>query len=376
MGDSLSKSEGKYQGLSPQGENILRMMFFDHPKWVPVQVYFLPAAQKRFGTKLNEVIGKHRRLFPKFETIESEKVEFKELYVEGEIVDCWGCVWRNLHGGLVGKVVVHPLEDWGSFEEWKKKIPDPETQGLLGPRNWEELRKQIEFKKKMGLISPDYALPHGFHFMLMWDLRGFENLMIDMITEDPRLIELMEILINYNKYSVLRTLELGSRFLGLAEDLGMQKSLPISKELWDKYVKPGYEATMGLARDKGIPVFFHSDGYIIPLIPDLINLGVTLLNPQSGANGIENLCEVALKKVALCIDIDRQILPYADRHKIRAHIEQIFNYLYLPEGGLMLSIEINEDVSIETMDYLFSLVEDFCSLPSPEETGFLPVGFV
>ncbi|MCX8065103.1 MAG: hypothetical protein N3G21_08015 [Candidatus Hydrogenedentes bacterium] len=351
------------------------MMFWDSPKWVPVQVYFLPATQKKYGSALNEIMSRHKRLFPKFECIDPKEIKFKDLYVEGEVVDCWGCVWKNLHGGLVGKVTVHPLGDWANFEDWKKKIPDPEVKGLLGPRNWEELREQIKFKEKMGLISPDYALPHGFHFMLMWDLRGFENFMLDMLTDEPNLNELMEILINYNRYCVVKTLDLGTRFLGLAEDLGMQNSLPISKDLWDKYVKPGYKATMGIAKERGVPVFFHSDGYIIPLISDLIELGVTLLNPQSGANGVENLREVALRRVALCIDIDRQILPYASNEGIKSHIDQIFKHLYLPEGGLMLSIEINEDVPLETMDYLFSIVEDYCSLPSPEDTNFSSVGF-
>ena len=365
----------RYTGLSPQGENLLRMMYFDYPKWVPVQVYFLPACQKKYGSALNEIMKKHRRLFPKFEEITEEKIEFKDLYVEGEVVDCWGCVWKNLHGGLVGKVTVHPLEDWSNFEGWKRKIPDPENQGLLGLRNWDEIRGQIENKKRLGLISPDYPLPHGFHFMLMWDLRGFENFMVDMITEEPKLSELMGIIINYNKYCVVKVLEMGSNFLGLAEDLGMQNSFPISKELWDKYVKPGYEATMGEAKKRGIPVFFHSDGYIIPIIDDLIELGVTLLNPQSGANGVRNLREKTLRKLALCLDLNRQILPYASNSEIKQHLDDIFENLYLSEGGLMLNIEINEDVSLQSMDYLFSIVEDYCQLPEPEDTGYAPVGF-
>ncbi len=364
-----------YSQLSLQGENLLRMTNFDFPKWVPVQVYFLPACQKKYSSALNEIMNRHKRLFPKFEKISDERIKFKDLYVEGEVVDCWGCVWKNLHGGLVGKVTVHPLEDWSKFEEWKKRVPDPEKHGLLGPQNWEEVKEQIEYKKRLGLVSPDFALPHGFHFMLMWDLRGFENFMMDMITEEPKLNELMDIIVSYNHYSVLKVLELGSNFLGLAEDLGMQNGLLISRELWEKYVKPGYDATMGEAKRKGVPVFFHSDGYIVPIVDDLFELGVTLLNPQSGANGIENLREVAIGKLALCLDINRQILPYSSRKEIKNHIDEIFDNLYLKEGGLMLSIEINEDVPLNSMDYLFSLVEDYCQLPNPEDTGYVPVGF-
>lgn len=367
--------KGSYEGLSLQAENIKRMMYFDYPLWVPVQVFFLPACLNKYKGAINEIVERHGRLFPVFNKINEDKpVEYTDFYVEGEIVDCWGCVWRNLHGGLVGQVVVHPLEQWESFEEWKRKIPDPERDGILGPRNWDEVAKMIRQKKEKGLFSPDFPLPHGFHYMLMCDLRGFENLMMDMVMEEPRLYSLMNIIMDYNQYAVNKILDLGCEFLGLAEDLGMQHNLPISKELWDRYVKPGYVVTAGEAKRRGIPVYLHSDGHILPIIEDLIEVGITLLNPQSRANGIRQLKERVFQRVAINLDLDRQLFPVATKKEIKAHVDEVFNELYSPKGGLMLNIEINEDVPLDIMDYLFSLVEDYCSLPNPEDTQFSPVG--
>ncbi len=364
-----------YKCLSPQGENIKRMMFFDYPKWVPVQVSFLPACLNKYKGMINELMEKHLRLFPQYERIEEDKpIEYKDFYVEGEVTDCWGCVWKNLHGGMVGKVAGHPLENWEHFEEWKKHIPNPETDGILGPKNWEEIAKDIQIKKESGIFSPDFPLPHGFHFMLMWDLRGFESFMLDMLMEEPRLMELMNIIMRYNNYSVKKILDLGTPFLGLAEDLGIQNNLPISKELWDKYVKPGYEITVGEAKKKGIPVYLHSDGHILPIIPDLIDLGITLLNPQIRANGIQPLREYVFKRVAINLDLDRQLFPVAEKKDIKRHIHEVFSAFYLPEGGFMLNVEMNEDVSLEIMDYLFSIVEDYCNLPNPEDTNFSKIG--
>jgi len=364
-----------YTGLSPQGENIKRMMFYDYPRWVPVQIFFLPACVNKYKTALNTLMERHRRLFPQFDMIdENNPVEYKDFYVEGEVTDCWGCVWKNVHGGMVGKVAGHPLGNWDNFEEWKKHIPNPEVDGILGPKNWEGIMKEIQDKKNRGLFSPDFPLPHGFHFMLLWDLRGFENFMLDMLVEEPRLFELIDIIIKYNNYSVKKILDLGTPFLGLAEDLGIQNSLPISKELWDKYVRSGYEITAGEAKKRGIPVYLHSDGHILPIIPDLIELGITLLNPQSRANGIQPLREQVFRKVAINLDLDRQLFPVADKKDIKKHVHDIFNNFYLPEGGLMLNIEINEDVPLGIMDYLFSLVEDYCSLPDPEDTNFSKIG--
>ncbi len=375
MKPEFSRYNTSYEGLSPQGENIKRMMFYDYPGWVPVQVSFLPACMNKYKSVLNELKTKHRRLFPQFEKIDEHKpVEYKDFYIEGEVIDCWGCIWKNLHGGMVGKVIGHPLENWEYFEEWKKHLPDPEKDGILGPKDWEGILKDIQEKKKHGIFSPDFPLPHGFHFMLMWDLRGFENLMIDMITEEPRLTELMNIIMSYNKYSVLKIIDLGTEFLGLAEDLGIQNNLPVSKELWDRYVKPGYEVTAGEAKKRGIPVYLHSDGHILPIIDDLIDLGITLLNPQSRANGIQPLRERVFKKVAINLDLDRQLFPVAEKQDIKKHVNEVFNAFYLPEGGLMINIEINEDVSLEIIDYLFSIVEDYCNLPDPEEIHFSKIG--
>ncbi|HOK10054.1 MAG TPA: uroporphyrinogen decarboxylase family protein [Candidatus Hydrogenedens sp.] len=375
MKPSFMQYDTSYVGLSPQGENIKRMMFYDYPKWVPVQVFFLSACLTKYKTAINEIMEKHKRLFPQYDRVdENNPVEYKDFYVEGEVTDCWGCVWKNLHGGMVGKVAGHPLEHWDNFEEWKKHIPNPETDGILGPKDWDGIAKEIQKKKEQGLFSPDFALPHGFHFMLMWDLRGFENFMLDMLIGEPRLGELMEIIMQYNNYSVKKILDLGTPFLGLAEDLGIQNNLPVSKELWNRYVRPGYEITAGEAKKRSIPVYLHSDGHILPIIQDLIELGITLLNPQSRANGIQPLREHVFRKVAINLDLDRQLFPVAEKADIKKHIDEIFDAFYLPEGGLMLNIEINEDVPLNIMDYLFSLVEDYCGLPNPENTNFSKVG--
>ena len=365
---------GIYDGRSPQGENMLRTIYFDHPRWTPVTVGFLPASMTKYGEALDDVRRAHPRLFPRFTPgTANEQVVYQDFYVQGRQTDCWGCVWDNIQGGLVGQVVEHPLADWDAFETWRR--PDPMTENLLHPRDWDALARQIAEKKRLGHFSPDHALAHGFHYMLLCDLRGFENLMLDMATDDPRLHRLLEVIMNYNAAVVRRTIECGTEFLGLAEDLGMQHALPISPELWRRYVKPGYEITAGQARDRDIPVFLHSDGHILPIIGDLIETGIRMLNPQIRANSLQGLRDVAKGKVAICLDLDRQLFPFATPDQLRDHVREAHDALAMPEGGLMLSLEIGPDVPLENMDALFSAVEDVCRLPDPEKTNCASVGF-
>ena len=208
-------------------------------------------------------------------------------------------------------------------------------------------------------------MPHGFFYMLLFYLRGFDNLMVDLGSDDPRLHRLIDIVVDYNVAVMRRNLEAGAEIMYMGEDLGIQDRLPMSPAMWRKFIKPGYEAMFGPCRDRGIPVYLHSDGHILEIIPDLIEVGVMMLNPQIRANGLEGLQRWAKGKVALNQDLDRQLFPFAPASQIEDHIVEVFEGLYLKEGGLMLLAECGPDVPLETMDTICRTFERICNLPEP-----------
>ena len=350
-----------YSGLNERGENFMRMVNFDHPKWTPVWVGFLPRVQLLHGEAFDELRLRHPRIFPGFTKQTTANYQLGIQYRVGRFTDCWGCVWEGIIEGIVGQVVGHPLDNWANFATWRP--PTPLKDGLLAPIDWAAIAKGYADKKSQGDAWPDWQLPHGFHYMLLCDLRGFANAMTDMLIEEPMLDKLIALIIDYNAQTVKKQLDLGSQFIGLAEDLGMQHSLPISHALWVKYVKPGYEATAGQARDRGLPVFLHSDGHILPIMDDLIETGIRLLNPQTRANGLQGLRDRARGKVAICLDLDRQLFPYATPEELKQHVYDAYNALSMPEGGFMFSVEIGDDVPIENAEALFCAIEDVCNLP-------------
>ena len=364
----------KYDNLNMQGENLKRVINFDNPMWTPVVYNILPCAWIKHGEALSDLMVAHPRLFPDYKKPDKYTPPILEgLFAPGQLTDCWGCVWENLHPGIIGQVVKHPLADWDNFALWER--PDPMKDALLGPRNWDALKADIEKKKKNGSFAPDSVLPHGFHYLLLADLCGFEKNMIDMAMEEPMLDKLIDVIIDYNSKVVNKLFELGCEFLALAEDLGTQKSLPISVEMWRKYVKPGYEATAGQARDRGIPVFLHSDGHILPIIDDLIETGVTIINPQVRPNTLEGLLEHVKGKMTICLDLDRQLFPFASPQQLKEHVYEAHEILSSPEGGLMFNIEICDNIPLNNIEALFSALEDTCNLPFPEDTGGVSIGF-
>lgn len=353
-----------YDGRSPQGENMLRTIHFDSPVWVPVLPGILPACWEQHGAAFEDLVESHPKMFPWFDRAAlRQNPLYAGLYAAGRQRDCWGNLWENLTAGMIGQVVEHALLDWDAFTTWQR--PDPLRDDLLGPRDWDEMKRQIDEKRRRGDVMFDVALPHGFHFLLLSDLRGFQNVMLDMITDDPRLHELVGIIIDYNRAAVRKVLDLGCEFLALAEDLGHQHHLPISLDLWRKWVKPGYEATAGQARDRGIPVYLHSDGHILPILGDLYETGVRVINPQIRANGLAGLRE-ARGKLAICIDLDRQLFPFASPAQLADHVNEVVEALNTPTGGLMVNVEIGPDVPLANVDALFTAIEQACRLPEPE----------
>jgi len=91
------------------------------------------------------------------------------------------------------------------------------------------------------------------------------------------------------------------------DDWGTQEAMMISPRLWRELFKPAYAQLFGLARDAGKHVWFHSDGVINAIIPDLIEIGAQVLNPRVNVVGREKRL-VSLCTGTVCIegDVDRQ----------------------------------------------------------------------
>jgi hypothetical protein len=279
----------------------------------------------------------------------------------GDLTTACGCGWHNETLGMVGQVVRHPLADWAALEHWTP--PDPLRDDLLGPRDWKRVEEDLACARREGRAAWGGGLPHNMVFLLLTDLRGFENLMLDVATDEPNLHKLIGIIQRHNVAVIQKYLALGVEMMGLGEDQGLQTSLPMSPAMWRKFIKPTFAAMYGPCRDAGVPIYMHNDGHILEIIPDLIELGVRVLNPQLRSNGLAGLVEVARGKVALAQDLDRQMFPFATPAQIHEHIGQVHEALALDRGGLMLLAEVSPDIPLANIEAICSAMERVCRLP-------------
>jgi len=303
------------------------------PEFIPVSVSILPAAWMKYRTELFELTQRHPVLFePRDEEPDYDNMA-GGTYVAGDHVDAWGCVWSNVHSGREAIVTGHPVP------------------------NREDIRT---------LKAPtiDAGIPHGFMFLRLMDLRGYEELMIDFAEEPPELQQLIDIVLEYNMRQLNLTIEEsgGDRTIWFGDDLGTQKALPIRPETWRKYLKPCYAKLYERCHEVGIIVHMHTDGCIHEIIPDLIECGVDVLNPQVRANGLENLARTCKGKVCVQLDLDRQLFPFATPQEIDEHVRSATDALGAPEGGLWLSAEVDDGVPLENVEAIC------CALETHRET--------
>jgi len=133
----------------------------------------------------------------------------------------------------------------------------------------------------------------GSIFEVAWQLRGMEAFLLDLVTE-PALAEyIMDCLTDIYVANLQTVLELAGERIDAVyfyDDVATQTSLMISKSVWQRSIRPRHARLVEMARRYGKHVMYHCDGAIAPLLPELIDMGVDILNPiQVDARGMEPL---------------------------------------------------------------------------------------
>lgn len=342
-------------------ENWLRTVEFRNPQWIPSSVSLAPLAWHVHRERLEEVALRHPMLFPGFRAGTIDFDAFGVVYREDEYyTDNWGCTWFNRQKGLEGQVVGHPLADWSALKSWSP--PDPETQSERGGRDWAGYAAHIAEAKRLGLLTGGDG---ERLFDRLYFLRGFDNLMMDFATNDPNLPILIEILTDYEKRLISKSLALGVDMVGFHTDIGAQRALMISPQAFRRYVKPMFAELFGMCRAAGAHVYLSSDGHVLEIVDDLIECGVSVHDPQHRANTLDGI--VAGYKGRLCanVDLDRQMFAFCRPEEIRTHVREVVERMSSPEGGLMVAGSVwDENTPIANIEALCAAIEEYCPRPA------------
>lgn len=181
--------------------------------------------------------------------------------------DWWGAGWSTETEGYWHSSA--PMAAGTDLDRYA--WPDPREPALL-----EGAQRALSADGKTHFVIANF----GFAlFERAWSLRGFDNLLVD-IMDRPAWVEALLDRITWIQVALARrfvALKVDGGYFG--DDYGAQSSLLFSPRTWKQMFKPRLARMFAVFRDAGLPVILHSDGDIRAILPDLVDIGLTALNP-------------------------------------------------------------------------------------------------
>jgi len=330
-------------------ERVLAAINLSKPDRVPLMHSPLPGALIKYGERLLEIYRRYPHDFGPSEFKIPKPEELPADYRAGVHRDEWGTVWSSTVDGIHGQVVDHPIKTAEDYLEYEFP-PFPQD-----PEKYKNSIKRYVDELKANSFFVIVGFNPGNYFERLQWLRGFRNLMVDLVRDSRELKVFADRLLEYCLKSIQLVLEAKPDAVSFADDWGTQDRLMVSPGLWRSFFKPRYKEMFKLVHDYNAYVYFHSDGYIMDIIPDLYEIGVDVLNPQFSCHRLEELAEAVRGKICISSDVDRQyVLPRGTPEDVEAYVREIIDVFgYGNNGGLIGRGEVNIDVPLENVEAMY-----------------------
>lgn len=201
----------------------------------------------------------------------------------------------------------------------------------------------------------------GHVFETAWQLLGLERTLSGFI-EEPDVVEaVLERITEDACFRARRLAEAGVDMLRTGDDVGMQDRLMMRPELWRRFLKPRLARVIASARRvrPDLPVWYHSDGDVTAIISDLIDVGVTVLNPvQPECMDLHMLRREYGSRLAFWGTIGTQtVMPFGTPEDVRRAVREMID-LFAPGLVLAPTHVLEPDVPWANVQAFFQAVEE------------------
>jgi len=196
--------------------------------------------------------------------------QYKETLANGNVRDEFGILWDR--SGLLDK-----YGDWGDMI--KSPLSEPTLESYVFPSGANSDRLGwLPDSKSRQCERYCIVMIKGL-FTSAWQLRGFQEFLTDMLTEDAFTHSLLDKVLQFNLEIIagMPSCVDGIRF---DDDWGQQEGLLMGPVLWRKFLKPRLKVMYAAARKRGFNVFIHSCGDISEIFREIVELGVEVVHPM------------------------------------------------------------------------------------------------
>ena len=248
-------------------ERVRRALVYESIDRLPTQINFTVA----FGQAISEYFSVSQNQLAEFldNHIIRLDIDYEGLRSDDGSIrfDWWGVGFDTREEGYLP--AVSPMAGKKDLDRYP--WPDPHEPALL--------QNSREIKTTKG---DEYFITPNLGFVLFeraWTLRGFEQFLIDLAADSGFAEALLDRIVEIQLVLIHRFLDLGVDGGYFGDDYGAQKNLLISPRMWRSLIKPRLARLFAPFSECGLPIIMHSDGQIQQILPDLIEIGLTTLNP-------------------------------------------------------------------------------------------------
>ncbi|MCD6350634.1 MAG: hypothetical protein J7M26_00835 [Armatimonadetes bacterium] len=251
----------------------------------------------------------------------------------------------------------YPLEDAGSLADYEA-YPWPD---FTPRRRHEHLEQAVGALQTEGWYVSGGV---GHIFEHAWQIRSMDKLFEDMVERPEMAAFLLDKLTEDRAFQARRYAEAGCDCISCGDDVGMQDRMMMSPAMWREWFKPRWAYVWQVAKktNPDVQIWYHSDGYIEPIIPDLIEMGLEILNPVQP----ECMDPVSLKRrygdrLAFWGCVGTQtVMPFGTPDDVRAAVRHLIQTVG-EGGGLLLAPThvLEPDVPWENILAFFQAVDEY-----------------
>jgi uroporphyrinogen decarboxylase len=223
----------------------------------------------------------------------------------------------------------------GNFSEWEHDVKNNTENLMLWP---------------VGYFG-NYERTYG--------IMGFPEFMMGLAAYPETVGKLLDKVVEYKVQFAEKIVEYGFKMGHHGDDFGTQLGPLWSKKMFNEFILPGLKAVWKVFTDAGLPIMLHSCGKVTDYLPDLIDIGLTILEPCQPCNDLKYLKKEFGKDLIFMGGIDTQILPFLTPEQTSAMTRETIRILGKGGGYIIApSQEIMNDVPIENIVAMLETIKE------------------
>jgi uroporphyrinogen decarboxylase len=329
-------------------DRVLTALSHEEPDRCPMQISFTPEFASRLRRDLLHKTGSSHNPHGGGNTYELEQTLGEDMlltsvgwansyYLEaGSYTDEWGIGWKpceytTRYGkGSYTEISSHPLAQDEALESYRP--PDPNR-----PELYEDAARTIRaFQDEYWIVGVTVTTI----FECAWALRGLEQLMMDFALNPEMAERILDIPYQFHLTAAKKLVQMGVDMIWVGDDVGTQGAMMISPQYWRRFLKPRMATFISELKsiNPRVKVAYHSDGVISPIIAELIEIGVDILNPiQPACMDPAQIKRQFGDRLCFWGSIDEQhTLPFGTPADVQREILERLNTIG-KNGGLILA---------------------------------------